>query len=149
LSSIFIFSMPSRAWSFDARCLDVDAGALFRMNWALAIDRIAQRVDDPAEQTLADGNIDDGTGPPRSRKMPPLRGLLLLRRVHVAKLQAWKASKISPYLLRNLKIERPNQVWAADITYLPIGRGFLYLVATQKVGGHRAQPSPASASSSQ
>ena len=37
--------------------------------------------------------------------------------------------KIYPYLLRGLSIERPNQVWAADITYIPIGRGFLYLVA--------------------
>ena len=37
--------------------------------------------------------------------------------------------KIFPYLLRNLVIDRPNQVWAADITYIPIGRGFLYLVA--------------------
>jgi putative transposase len=37
--------------------------------------------------------------------------------------------KIYPYLLRELAIERPNQVWAADITYIPIGRGFLYLVA--------------------
>ena len=37
--------------------------------------------------------------------------------------------KIFPYLLRNLTIDRPNQVWAADITYIPIGRGFLYLVA--------------------
>jgi putative transposase len=37
--------------------------------------------------------------------------------------------KIFPYLLRGLAIERPNQVWAADITYIPIGRGFLYLVA--------------------
>jgi putative transposase len=37
--------------------------------------------------------------------------------------------KIYPYLLRDLKIDRPNQVWAADITYIPIGRGFLYLVA--------------------
>jgi putative transposase len=37
--------------------------------------------------------------------------------------------KIFPYLLRGLPIERPNQVWAADITYVPIGRGFLYLVA--------------------
>jgi putative transposase len=36
---------------------------------------------------------------------------------------------IYPYLLRELRIERPNQVWAADITYIPIGRGFLYLVA--------------------
>jgi putative transposase len=37
--------------------------------------------------------------------------------------------KIFPYLLRGLAIERPNQVWAADITYIPLGRGFLYLVA--------------------
>src|SRR5512134_2376759 len=37
--------------------------------------------------------------------------------------------KIYPYLLRDLVIDRPNQVWAADITYIPIGRGFLYLVA--------------------
>jgi putative transposase len=37
--------------------------------------------------------------------------------------------KIFPYLLRGLRIDRPNQVWCADITYIPIGRGFLYLVA--------------------
>jgi putative transposase len=37
--------------------------------------------------------------------------------------------KVYPYLLRDMVIDRPNQVWAADITYIPIGRGFLYLVA--------------------
>ena len=37
--------------------------------------------------------------------------------------------KVFPYLLRGAVIDRPNQVWAADITYLPVGRGFLYLVA--------------------
>lgn len=37
--------------------------------------------------------------------------------------------KIYPYLLRGLAITRPNQVWAADITYIPMARGFLYLVA--------------------
>ena len=37
--------------------------------------------------------------------------------------------KIFPHLLRNIKIEWPNNVWAADITYLPIGPGFLYFVA--------------------
>jgi len=40
-----------------------------------------------------------------------------------------KQHKISPYLLRNLKIERANQVWATDITYIPMPMGFLYLVA--------------------
>jgi len=37
--------------------------------------------------------------------------------------------EVYPYLLRDLKITRPNQVWAADITYIPMSRGFLYLVA--------------------
>ena len=37
--------------------------------------------------------------------------------------------RIFPYLLRDLVINRPNQVWCADITYLPMRRGFLYLVA--------------------
>jgi putative transposase len=37
--------------------------------------------------------------------------------------------RIYPYLLRNLVIDRPNQVWCADVTYIPMRRGFLYLVA--------------------
>ena len=37
--------------------------------------------------------------------------------------------RVHPYLLRNLAIERVNQVWSADITYIPMARGFLYLVA--------------------
>ena len=37
--------------------------------------------------------------------------------------------KIYPYLLRGLKIDRPNHVWCTDITYIPMLRGFLYLVA--------------------
>lgn len=36
---------------------------------------------------------------------------------------------IYPYLLRGLKIDRPNQVWAMDITYIPMARGFVYLAA--------------------
>jgi len=37
--------------------------------------------------------------------------------------------KIYPYLLRGMVIDRPNQVWCTDITYIPMRRGFLYLVA--------------------
>jgi len=37
--------------------------------------------------------------------------------------------RVYPYLLRQLVIERPNQVWATDITYIPMAKGFLYLVA--------------------
>ena len=37
--------------------------------------------------------------------------------------------KVYPYLLRGLAIDRPNQVWCADITYIPMAKGFVYLVA--------------------
>ncbi len=36
---------------------------------------------------------------------------------------------VKPYLLRNLRIDRPNQVWSIDITYIPMRRGFMYLTA--------------------
>ena len=39
--------------------------------------------------------------------------------------------EVHPYLLRDLVIDRPNQVWCADITYIPMRRGLLYLVAAR------------------
>jgi putative transposase len=52
------------------------------------------------------------------------------------------AHRIYPYLLKGLTIDRPNQCWATDITYIPMRRGFVYLVAimdwaTRKVLAHR------------
>ncbi len=51
-------------------------------------------------------------------------------------------NKIYPYLLRGLKVGRPNQVWAMDITYIPMARGFVYLAAvvdwfSRRVLAHR------------
>ena len=46
----------------DARRLDLDAAALVGDDRALAVDRVAERVDDAAEQALADGDVDDGAG---------------------------------------------------------------------------------------
>lgn len=43
--------------------------------------------------------------------------------------QAHPGHKVFPYLLRGLSITRANQVWAADITYIPMAKGFCYLVA--------------------
>ena len=51
----------------------------------------------------------------------------LYRRPNISK--PTPGHKIYPYLLRNLEIVRPNQVWATDITYIPMARGFVYLVA--------------------
>ena len=51
----------------------------------------------------------------------------IYRRPRTSKPAPWH--KVYPYLLRGMEITRPNQVWAADITYIPMVRGFLYLVA--------------------
>src|SRR5258706_389783 len=64
----------------------------------------------------------------RVRRLMRLMGLVAL----APKPGTSKASpqnKIYPYLLRGLTIEQPNHVWAADITYIPMAKGFLYLVA--------------------
>ena len=49
------------------------------------------------------------------------------RRPHTS--QRHPAHTVYPYLLRHLEITRPNHVWAADITYIPMARGFVYLFA--------------------
>ena len=63
----------------------------------------------------------------RVRRLMQLMGLRAIsRRPRTSK--PAPGNKIYPYLLNDLKITRPNQVWAADITYIPLARGFLYLV---------------------
>ncbi len=51
----------------------------------------------------------------------------LYRRPNTSK--AAPGHKIYPYLLRGLTVDRPNQVWSMDITYIPMARGFVYLAA--------------------
>ena len=48
-----------------------------------------------------------------------------------------REATIRPYLLGNFTINRPNQVWASDITYLPMAHGFLYLVAILDVASRK------------
>jgi putative transposase len=59
-----------------------------------------------------------------------------MRTIGLAALYPWRnlskanqAHKVYPYLLRNLVIDRPNQAWSTDITYIPMAKGFVYLVA--------------------
>ncbi|WP_409202531.1 IS3 family transposase [Sulfitobacter sp. W027] len=64
----------------------------------------------------------------RIRRLMRLMGLMpIYQKPNTSK--AANGHKIYPYLLRGLRVDRPNQVWCADITYLPMRRGFLYLVA--------------------
>jgi putative transposase len=63
----------------------------------------------------------------RVRRLMQIMGLkALYRRPRLSK--PGPGNKIYPYLLKGLKINRRNQVWAADITYIPMQKGFLYLV---------------------
>jgi len=63
----------------------------------------------------------------RVRRLMQLMGIkAIYRRPRTSK--PAPGNKIYPYLLNGLKITQPNQVWCADITYIPMARGFLYLV---------------------
>jgi len=67
-------------------------------------------------------------GRKRIRRLMKLMGIqALYRKPNTSRKQP--AHPIYPYLLRNLEITRPNHVWAADITYIPMRRGFVYLFA--------------------
>jgi putative transposase len=63
----------------------------------------------------------------RIRRLMHIMGLkAIYRRPRTSK--PAPGNKIYPYLLSGMQITRPNQVWASDITYIPLARGFLYLV---------------------
>jgi len=73
-------------------------------------------------------NEDHRVNEKRVRRLMRLMGLMpIYQKPNTSK--PAKGHKIWPYLLKALRVDRPNQVWAADITYLPMRRGFLYLVA--------------------
>jgi len=64
----------------------------------------------------------------RVRRLMQVMGLkAIYRRPRTSK--PAPGNKIYPYLLNGMRVTRPNQVWAADVTYIPMARGFLYLVA--------------------
>ena len=69
-----------------------------------------------------------GVNVKRVRRLMRLMGLMPIYQKPRTSVPA-KGHKRYPYLLKGLRIERPNQVWCADITYIPLARGFLYLVA--------------------
>ena len=69
-----------------------------------------------------------GVGRHRVRRLMRLMGLKAIYQAPRTS-TPHPAHRVYPYLLKGLIIDRPNQVWCADITYIPVQRGFLYLVA--------------------
>ncbi|MGH7074437.1 MAG: IS3 family transposase, partial [Stellaceae bacterium] len=64
----------------------------------------------------------------RVRRLMRLMGLEAIYQAPRTR-QPHPARRIYPYLLRDVAVDRPDHVWCADITYIPVRRGFLYLVA--------------------
>jgi putative transposase len=65
------------------------------------------------------------------KRVQRLMRLMGLEAIYPKRRTTWPGAghKIYPYLLRNVEILRPDQVWSTDITYIPLHHGFLYLVA--------------------
>ena len=65
------------------------------------------------------------------KRVQRLMRLMGIEAIYRKRRTTWPGAghKIYPYLLRDVKIIRPDQVWATDITYIPLNQGFLYLVA--------------------
>jgi putative transposase len=70
-----------------------------------------------------------GVGHNRVRRLLRLMGLEALYPKPRLSVPGGLEHRVYPYLLRDLRIERPNQVWSADITYIRLSQGFAYLVA--------------------
>lgn len=105
--------------------------SLFNQQLMNAIDR--KFLDHPyygVERMSAYLKMDLGY-PVGEKRIRRLYKIMNLRTIYPKKdlSKANRADYKYPYLLRNLKVERPNQVWQADITYIPMFRGFMYMFA--------------------
>ena len=117
------------------------ARALLALLRAEGGERGDARVDAPHRRAVPEVSVlrrpSDGTSPaPRGRADQPTPGRsadapdgasAIYRAPRTS--APHPGHRVWPYLLRGLAIERPNHVWCADITYIPVQRGFLYLVA--------------------
>ena len=94
------------------------------------VDELHLEIPSAGSRTLRTFLRKDGhrLGRQRVRRLMRKMGLeALYRKPNLSRRHA--AHPIYPYLLRHLRIDRSNQVWATDITYIPMRRGFVYLVA--------------------
>jgi putative transposase len=94
------------------------------------MDEIHLRLPFYGSRRLCDELLDEGYHLNRKRVQRLMRGMgmnALYPGPNTSK--AHHAHKVYPYLLRGLKIDKANQVWCADITYIPMRKGFVYLVA--------------------
>jgi putative transposase len=94
------------------------------------IDRIYLAIPFYGSRKIADhlGKLGRRVNRKRVQRLMRLMGIRAIYRKPKTSKRG-KGHKIYPYLLKGLETNRPNQVWSADITYIPMAKGFLYLVA--------------------
>ena len=127
------------ALSRQAELLGISRGSLYydRCPVSVADLVVMRRIDEmhldypfAGSRMLRDLLRGEGIAIGRERVTTMMRRLgieAIYRRPHTSK--PVDGHKVFPYLLRGMTIERPNQVWAMDITYIPMARGFVYLTA--------------------
>ena len=99
------------------------------------IDELHLEIPSAGSRTLRTFLRKDGhrLGRQRVRRLMRKMGLeALYRKPNLSRRHA--AHPIYPYLLRHLRIDRPNHVWATDITYIPMRRGFVYQRWSREIG---------------
>lgn len=112
------------------KCKDISDFNLKLMN---RIDEIYTESPEYGSRKIRDvlrREFDSGINRKRVQRLMRIMGIeAIYPKKNLSKPGIGDEHKIYPYLLRNLKISRPNQVWATDITYIRLKHGFVYLVA--------------------
>ena len=122
-----------------AQLLDISRSTVYYQPRPVRPDTLAlmKRIDElhlelpfAGSRMLRDLLALEGTraGRHRIRRLMRIMGLEALYRKKITSAKH-PQHPVYPYLLRNLTIDQPNQVWASDITFLPMAKGFVYLVA--------------------
>ncbi len=95
------------------------------------LDELHLRYPFMGSRRLRDALFDEHSVRVNRKKVQRLMRLMGIQALYPKKRTSapGKGHKVYPYLLKGLAIECANQVWCADITYLPMARGFAYLVA--------------------
>jgi len=102
----------------------------YDLNMMSLIDEIHLRYPFFGSRRISDELLDNGFHASRSRVSNLMKKMgieALYRKPRLSK--PHPGHRIYPYLLRDLKIDRANQAWAIDITYIPLSKGYVYLVA--------------------
>ena len=95
------------------------------------LDELHLKYPHKGSRTLRDSLWDEYEEHVNRKRVQRLMGIMDIRSIAPQKKTTVpnKAHKVYPYLLKGLDVKDPNQVWCSDITYIPMRKGFVYLVA--------------------